>query len=29
VDQAGHPLPVVAAFDSPRLRRVADGWLPE
>ncbi|VFR55681.1 phosphoribosyltransferase [plant metagenome] len=29
VDQAGQPLRVVAAFDSPRLRRVADGWLPE
>lgn len=29
VDQAGQPLPVVAALDSPRLRRVADGWVPE
>lgn len=29
VDEAGQPLQVVAAFDSPRLRRVASGWLPE
>ncbi|MEI2417077.1 phosphoribosyltransferase [Orrella sp. JC864] len=29
VDRQGAPLPVVAAFDSPRLRRVPCGWMPE
>ena len=29
VDAGGRPLPVVSAFDSPRLRRVEAGWMPE
>ncbi|MGE8639456.1 MAG: phosphoribosyltransferase [Achromobacter sp.] len=29
VDGQGAPLPVACAFESPRLRRVADGWAPE
>jgi len=29
VDEAGRPLPLACAFESPRMRRTAGGWEPE